>query len=302
MKNMMTRFLFAEILLATAILAGCAKSDSTSVNLARERQPGARQYLSETDFISHAPDGTILGKDNLTMRVEVTRSAEGKQTLRCLEFSHTAPGGIQHTIPALAGWTHELPKGETPEVLGIRQGDFTALKYENGQPLPPETGYRVYNTFVDFYAFNNVFAENAPGTDGKNIGALKTPGQTVIHYSANSKPSLTLGDAVKEGSYFQNGEVTLQLKGWSEVNGNPCTLVGFDSGDSSFVMGMEPAPGMNMKIKGGSRYWGEMYINSKTFWLEESNFREIVLTEIRIRDNAPIASVAVRVGQIRSVD
>lgn len=294
--------LLAILLLALAALPGRVIACDDHIDLTRGREPGIRNYLSSTDFITYAPDGTISMKENLSMKVTISRDTEGVQSLKCLEFQHTTPDGMTHTIPALSGWSHKLSKEETPEVLGIHHGDFAALKYENGDILPPDVGYRVYNTFVDFYAFNNVFAENAEGSLDRSIGALKTPGQIIEHYSANSKPPVNLGDAVKEGSYFQNGNVTMQFKGWSKVNDTACILVGFDSGDSSLMMLMEPAPGTPLRMKGGSHYWGELYINNNTLWVEESSFREIILSEMKFGDNPPMSTVGVRDGHIKALD
>src|SRR5690606_21706682 len=89
--------------------------------------------------------------------------------------------------------------------------------------------------------------------------------------SSYSRPEVPVGG--DEGaSYFQNGRVTLEWKGMSRIGDRACALVGFDSGESDFRMAMEPAPGMPMTVKGGSQYWGDLYIDAETLWLERADF------------------------------
>lgn len=296
------KILIAYIICMLAICSGCKKETYACIDLSRARQSNLHHYVSSTDYQMFAPDGSITATQNLTMTVEVRLDDAGRQFLKCMNFKVTTADGTTQSIPALAGWTHELDVKSTSEVLGIKHSDFNALKYENGNNLPPEMSYLVYNTFVDFYAFNNVFAENAPDEPNRSIGALRTPGQTIEHYSAGSKVPVNMGDAVKEGSYFQNGKATLTLKGRSEIKGRDSALVGFDSGDSSFMMLMEPMPGMTLRVKGGSHYFGDLYIDATSLWLQKATFIELVLTEMRFADNPPQASVAVRKGSITSVE
>ena len=57
-------------------------------------------------------------------------------------------------------------------MFGIDHAKFENLVDANGQPLPVDKAYYVYNAFIDFHAFCNVFAE--PMAGGKGIQDLKS--------------------------------------------------------------------------------------------------------------------------------
>jgi hypothetical protein len=269
-----------------------------SVDLSLPKAVGSRDYVTTTQCRSYTPDGTGTLTATYSASVTVTRDESGRQSLVCQRFTFTGADGTPHAVPALTGWTHVLDVSAN-EVLGIPHSDFAALACEDGTPLPPDVSYGVYNTFVDFYAFTNIFADAAPGG---SVADQKQPGETIRHHSADSRAPVNLGSSVEEGSYFQNGAATLSFKGYAAGDDNAPALIGFDSGDSSFLMLMEPAPGMKMTVKGGSHYWGEMTIDTATRWAVKSTFTEIVICRMNCGTNPPMDSVVVRKGFITSKD
>jgi len=284
-----------SVLLALLLSGALASSAAPSVNFSLPKTTGSHDYVTTTESRSYSPDGVPTRIATYSAAVTVSRDESGRQSLVCRSFTYTGADGVAHAIPALAGWTHVLDL-TAAEVLGIPHADFAGLTYEDGTPLSPDASYGVYNTFVDFYAFTNVFADAAPC--GGSIADLKEPGRTIRHHSAGSKPAVILGDAVKEGSYFQNGPVSLTFKGYADGGDDAPALVGFDSGDSSFLMLMEPMPGMKMTIKGGSHYWGEMTLDTATRWVKKSTFTEIVVSRMTFAANPPMDSVIIRSGSI----
>jgi hypothetical protein len=72
---------------------------------------------------------------------------------------------------------------------------------------------------------------------------LKKIGDKIVHAAAFSEPKLNLA-----GSFFKNGEITLEFKGLSRVNGKSCALIGYDSGESSFKMVVNPIPELNQTL------------------------------------------------------
>src|SRR5690606_35204386 len=116
---------------------------------------------------------------------------------------------------SLAGWTNVIDHA-ADELLGVSFSDFAGLTTDEGEPLSPEIAHRVYNTFIDFYAFHNVFAEPSAEQD-QDIGDLKSIGQVIEHYSSYSRPEVPVGG--DEGaSYFQNGRVTLEDRKSTRLN------------------------------------------------------------------------------------
>jgi len=88
-----------------------------------------------------------------------------------------------------------------------------------------------------------------------------------------------LGSQADKGSTFKNGEITLELKGTSEIKGAKCALVAYDSGDSSFHMTIKPMPQIAIDVVGGSHYWGDLYVDLGTQWLRKATLSELVVSE-----------------------
>ena len=162
-------------------------------------------------------------------------------------------------------------------MFGIDHAQFEKLVDAKGQPIPADKAYHVYNAFIDFHAFCNVFAEPAAG--GKGIQDLKTIGQKIVHAAAFTEPPVNLGSSVKEGSTFKNGEVTLELKGLSLVDDAACALLAYDSGESSFQMTITPMPNMEVRTVGSSHYKGDIHVDLATRWVRKATMNEWVVTE-----------------------
>ena len=142
----------------------------------------------------------------------------------------------------------------------------------------------VYNHFIDFHALSDVLSGSE---DNKSdINALKRIGQKIVHSAANSSAPVGLGEAMKKGSEFRNGEITLEFKGVSQVDGVPCALLGYDSGDSSYTMYMEAMPGMEMVAGGASHYQGDVYVELDSNWLRKATLYEVVVTEVTTNGEA----------------
>lgn len=67
-------------------------------------------------------------------------------------------------IPALKNWAyifHEPGIDKKGQLFGISHEKFENLTDAKGKSLPSDQTYHVYNTFIDFHSFCNVFAERA---------------------------------------------------------------------------------------------------------------------------------------------
>ena len=182
----------------------------------------------------------------------------------------------------MAGWSYlfrqtDTGKDEKGQVFGIDHAQFEKLVDANGQPLPVDKRYFLYNSFIDFHAFCNVFAEPAGG--GKGIQDLKHIGDKVVHAAAFTEAPVNLGAGIKEGSTFKNGEVTLEFKGLSLVDSAACAVMTYDSGQSSFQMLMTPMPNMEVRSVGASHYKGDIHIDLATRWVRKATMDELVVTE-----------------------
>lgn len=291
------------VLIMAGILAFGEAEDRSSLQLLQAlKRPfdlsGARssqvQYFRmETRFVHIGFDGKRTGSETYVLKLKcVPASPSGKRAdeYTCREFTLQVNNGPVLTIPSLAGWSY-LPslsgtaRDEKGQVLGIPHAKFDGIADSRGNKLAAGIGYAVYNNFVDFHAFNDIFPR--PVAAGKGIQDLRTIGQTIVHATAFSEPPVNLGAGIKEGSVFRNGEITLELKGVSLVDGSACAIIGYDSGESSLRMIMPLGAGKDMETVGGSEYKGDIYVDLASRWVRKVTMDEFVVTETRLPAPGP---------------
>ena len=253
--------------------------------LGGERSQQAQYFLMESKMMTYALDGKRVGLDVFRLRLKcVPAKIAGKEAdeYTCAKFTVQLGDQPEVEVPAMKNWTHVFkipPTGvdEKGQTLGIDHTPFENLMDANGNAIPQDKTYHVYNAFIDFHAFCDIFADRVE--DGPGIQDLKRIGQKIVHEAAFSEAPVNLGSNVSEDSTFKNGEVTLELKGLSQVAGATCALVGYDSGESSFQMKLEPMPNMEVKTVGSSHYKGDIYIDLATNWVRKATMDEVVVAE-----------------------
>ena len=231
-------------------------------DLGAERSAEVQYFVMTSKSTNYALDGTRLGTDTMRLRLKcVPAGVDGRQVdqYTCAELTIEFAGAAEVSLPALRNWTYDFGSSDTGiddkgQVFGIDHSKFDNLTDANGKPVAPDKPYLIYNAFIDFHAFCNVFA--CPVTEGKGIGDLKRIGDRIVHSAAFSEGPVHLGRHVAKGSTFTNGEITLEFRGLSMVDGHACALVAYDSGDSSFQMQIQPMPNMETRVVGGSHYQG----------------------------------------------
>ncbi|UCE41602.1 MAG: hypothetical protein JSV17_01020 [Candidatus Aminicenantes bacterium] len=251
-------------------------------DLGRERSPEKQYYSIETKLVHYALDGKRSSVGTLFLHLEtIPGSISGKNENEyvCRKFTVQRGTDSSTSIPDLEGWSYSYRFGldDQGQVFGIDHNRFENLKNSDGQPFPPDTSYFVYNTFIDFHGFCDVFANRIE--EGKGIQDLIALGDKIVHAAAFTEPPVNLGSNVAEGSTFQNGEVTLELKGLSLVHDRPSYVVEFDSGESSFNMIMQPMPNLQVETTGSSHYKGDLYIDMESHWVRKVVMWELVVSE-----------------------
>ncbi len=255
-------------------------------NLVGEHSQEIQYFLMESRLLNYALNGTCIGTDIFRLRLKCVPakiSGKGGDEYTCVKFTIQHGNASEVSIPALENWTYIFNnKGinEKGQVFGIDHSKFENIVDSNGNVLSADKAYHVYNTFIDFHSFCNVFADST--SEGNGIQDLNKIGQKIVHAAAFSEPPVNLGSNVAEGSYFKNGEITLEFKGLSLVNGKQCALVGYDSGESSFKMIIKPAPDIQVTTVGSSHYMGDIYIDLKTKWVQKVTMEEFVISETTI--------------------
>jgi hypothetical protein len=166
-----------------------------------------------TNFVS---DGTQTGVETYRLKLKA-ESVEGSKSGEVMyttdSFTMQVDDLPMVSIPALTGWSYVFrptPSGldEQGQVLGIAHSQFENLVDSEGLALPAERAYPIYNTYIDFHAFCDIFA--VPVAGGHGIQELTTIGQKIVHADAFSEPPVHVGDFIKEGSVYRNREVTLK--------------------------------------------------------------------------------------------
>jgi hypothetical protein len=251
-------------------------------------EPAVRYYVQTTDFVQFGFDGRRTGIETYVVKLKVVPAAlsgQGGDEYTVGEFAVRSGGGEAETIPSLAGWRYVFKRtatgtDEKGQVLGIPHDKFLDLVTSSGKKIPPIGSYPVYNSFIDFHAFNDEFARPVEG--GGGVQDLKAIGQTIRHASAFSEPAVNLGSGIKEGSVFRNGDVRLTFKGIGLVDGAACAIVGYDSGESTLKMIMPQPGGREIVTEGGSQYVGDIYIDLGARWVRKVTLDEHVVTETRL--------------------
>ena len=284
-KPMRSATLITLAIFASVVTAQSIRLDhlNKEFNLAGAHSQETQYFMMESKLITHALDGKRLGTDIYRLHLKCVPAKLAKKEgdeYTCSRFTVQQGETVEAVIPALANWTYVFKGTEQDEkgqVLGIEHSKFVNLVDANSKALPIDKTYHVYNAFIDFHAFCNVFAEPTPA--GNGIQNLKKIGQKIVHAAAFSEPPVNLGGNIAAGSSFKNGEITLELKGVSIVNGRSCALLEYDSGESSFKMVMKPMPDMEVRTIGSSHYFGDIFKDLATQWVQKVTMTELVVSE-----------------------
>ena len=254
-------------------------------DLAKPHGSQSQYFMMQSGMIIYAPDGKRQDSTTfiLYLRCDPAKNPADVDVYTCLKYVIRKSEMDTVSIPSLAGWHYpfnpEPSNSPTRTVLGIPHEPFEKLNDSKGKTLSIENSYFVYNSFVDFHTMN-VFADKT--YTGLGIQDLHKVGDIIVHSSAFSEPPVDLGKDVAKGSFFKNGKITLEFKGIGSADKNPCALLGYDSGESSFVMLMTPLPNFQIKTTGSSHYWGDIYKSLKDGWIKNANLHEIVVSETEV--------------------
>lgn len=262
-------------------------------NLGGEKVPAVRYYVQETRFVHFGFDGKRTGVETYTVKMRLVPAAlsgKGGDEYTVREVGVRWGDQEAETVPALAGWSYVFRplasgKDEKGQLFGIPHDRFEGLTTGSGRKLAGAAAYPIYNSFIDFHSFCDVFAR--PEGDRAGIEDLHAIGQKIRHADAFSEPPVDLGSGIKAGSTFKNGDITLVFKGVGLVDGAACAIVGYDSGESTLKMIMPMGAGQEIVTTGGSEYLGDIFVDLETRWVRQATLDEFVVTETRLPGAAP---------------
>jgi hypothetical protein len=254
-------------------------------DLGKERSLELQYYHMDIEIITRASDGSRANVETYSMRLmgkPGNLSAGMADRWTCAWFELKIGEDPEVTVPVMEEWSYDFNRGvgidDHGQVLGIPHAKFESLTDDKGKKLDALVGYQIYNQFVQFHAYVDGFA--APALEGGNgIQDLKRIGDRIVFVGFPEDLPLDVGLIIKEGSIYRGGEETLEFKGLSVVDGKPCALVGVDGGEGSYTMIIEVMPNVNANTVGGTRYFGDIYIDLASMWLRKAEITVVDVTE-----------------------
>jgi hypothetical protein len=253
---------------------------NSEFDLGGVRESQTRYYYFETILKNFAKDGTRSKGHEFRLWLEVRPTDEGGIEYISRRFTFSRLGAEEVAIPSHKDWTYLIGEGidDGGLVFGIEHKKFMVLMDAKARFIDMETGYMIYNAFIDFHALSDVLASG--NGEANDIKMIRRIGDKIVHHATNSRVPVGLDEAMNKGSEFRNGKMTLEFKGLSLVDGLACALLEYDSGDSSFIMYMNALPGMEMVAEGASHYMGDVYVELGSKWLRKATLYELVVTQV----------------------
>ncbi len=278
-------------------------------DLSSERKRETHNFRMDTKYVHFGMNGERLGTESYLLRIKYTPNARATgdaDQYTCSELQLQSNGGPHITISELSHWAYSFNlmlsgADERKPLWGIPQDKFSNLTDDAGKLLPFTLRYAIYDTFIDFHSINDAFGR--PMKYGKGIQDLREIGQRVVHPASFVEATIRFGTEIKPGSTFRNGEVTLELKGVSIVDGSPCALIGYDAGESGLKMVIPVSNDQDSFSAGGSQYKGDMYIDLATHWVRKATLDEYMVIETSTPDStSKTYQYTVRHISLRMVD
>jgi hypothetical protein len=249
-------------------------------DLSAARKPASQNFQMSTKYLHFGMKGEIHNSETYILNIQHnpnTTPAADLDQYTCMQLQLQTNDGSAVRIPELMNWTYAFNPTQVAPIWGISQDKFNNLT--NGQkPLPFTIRYASYVNFIDFHSINDIFTRPMKWAN-KGVQDLKEIGQTTVHPTSFIQAPVSFGTEVKSGSIFQNGQVTLELKGVSIVDEAPCALVGYDAGESKLKMITHDSTGQESITEGGSQYKGDIYIDLATRWVRRATLDEYQITE-----------------------
>jgi hypothetical protein len=260
-------------------------------DLGGERSSDSLQYQMDVEIITRASDGSTANVESYSMRMAgepVTLSAGETVRWTCNWFKLRLGEVAQVAVPALEGWSYDFNRGvgidEHGQVLGIPHEKFEGLTDNEGAELDAVVGYQVYNQFIQFHVYVDELA-TPDLKGGTGIQDLARIGDMIVLDEFIEDLPLAAGLIIKDGSIFRPGVEMLEFKGLSVVDGQPCALLGVDGGEGCFTMVIEVMPNLDAITVGGTRYFGDIYVDLASMWLKKAEIIVVDVTETSMGGN-----------------
>ena len=245
-------------------------------DLGGQRSTATHYYHLQTEVATHSSKGDLKSTDIFQERLICEpgdRSAGEADKFTCARFSVHREDGPEVTIPSLKGFSYEVNKSlldkagldEQGQLYGIPEAQFENLVDSTGEKLPFEVAYQVYSALFYYHGYTD-YAE--PTAEGKGVQHLEKPGDKIVHDAAFAETVIP-GSLAGKGSFWKNGEVTLEFKDLGELDGQACAIQGLDWGECTWAMPMTIMRLMRLKTVGVSTCRGDIYLDLESKWVSK---------------------------------
>lgn len=256
-------------------------------DLSAERKREVQNFLMDTKYIHFGMDGKRLRTESYVLNLKCMPKASPSGNLDqyiCSQLQLQLNEDPLVDIPELRNWAYIFNPMQVAPIWGIPQDKFRNIS--DGQKLLPfGIRYAIYVNFIDFHSVNDIFTRPMTWSN-KGIQNLNTIGQKTVHPTSFIAAPVNFLDEVKTGSIFQNGEVTLELKAASLVDGVSCALIAYDAGESKLKMVMTDSEGKESVTAGGSIYKGDIHVDLATRWVRKATLDEHQVAETSVQGSS----------------
>lgn len=264
-------------------------------DLSRAPSTEERCYRSVTTMTKRAEDGSKLSVETVRLHIQVAPAAGPGARARytCRAFSIESAGTVRR-IPALEGHAYEIEPGVDArgQTFGIDHARFLSLRDDRGGAFEGTGPYFVYNTFIDFHGFHDVFARaGAP---------LRRIGDEAVDASRAEVP-VHLGTFIEKGSVYRLGDCRTRFEGIGLVRARPCAILRIDGGEGGFAMNLAPAPGVRLVAKGHSGVKATCHVELDSLRLARCEWEELVVSQVAMGGQPVAREVMVREGRIEEL-
>jgi len=245
-------------------------------------ETGGRYYVQETQFVHIDSTAADRVRDLYVQLRLVPAALSGKGGDECTVREFLIRSGANEPRPSgsLPAGSYVFGAATTASTRRARSSacpcKFESLTTSRGAKLGASPAIPIYNSFIDFHSF----CDSSPGRRREGgIQDLKAIGHRSTRRPSPSRRS-NLGQGIKEGSVFRNGDIRLSFKGIGLVTGRPARRqlrFGREHLEDDRAMA-----GQDIVTEGGSEYLGTSISTWRPRWVRKVTLDEFVVTETRL--------------------
>lgn len=267
-------FLFATLCLYISNLTCTANEDDVYKNYLthlpsdmqlKEDEP--YKYTFTCDYFYLSTQGDVIRKQRVSG--EYTRALpDGKVRWNNVRIAQT--NGFDEPFP---GFDEPFPEGERQDYME----DFTYYPTSEDTSKPASSEDMLKPEFFSDFPADVVDTKNLVW-DTHLFEIFGWNYFDKLQLNRTYYPSGAVGEIPLAGiGAFQNRRIELTWLGISQMNEEPCALIQYRAFFNKYSLSTEP-----ISVRGGSHYWGDIWVSLKDKQIEYATLYESVLAEVRL--------------------